>query len=169
MASGGQSQAETRYIRAIVDQGWRLGLDGLVANASDIGLRAEPLNIYVFGQMCRRPDLTPATALTEYAGIVADDSTKGTLARVLCFIENHSNWENSLPPQYRLKAFDCGDVISASVAEHRLQAVVPREQPPIPLPEPPAAYLHRLQKHLQAIAAGQIGGVNPLIRTRTNR
>ncbi|HEX4575579.1 MAG TPA: hypothetical protein VH158_10635 [Gemmatimonadales bacterium] len=55
--SGGQSSAETRYIRAIVDCGHRIGLAGLVGNA--IFFEAEALNIYAFGQMCRSADLTP--------------------------------------------------------------------------------------------------------------
>jgi hypothetical protein len=169
VASGGQAQAETRYIRAIIDRGRALGLDGMVANASDIGLLVEPLNIYTFGQMCRRPDLTPAAALEEYAGIVASETTRGLLVQVLRFIENHGNWQNSLPPQYRLKDFDCGDVTSASIAMDRLRAVVPRAQPPFPLPEPPQVYLRRLQKRLDGIAAGKIGGVNPIVRTPRNR
>ena len=169
VASGGQSQAETRYIRAIINRGHELGLDGLIANASEIGLLAEPLNIYAFGQMCRRSDQTPEAALKEYAGIVANEKTKGLLAQVFRFIENHGNWQNSLPPQYRLKDFHCGDMTSVSVAIDRLRAVVPREEPPIPLPEPPEVYLHRLQNRLEVIAAGKIGGVNPIIRTPKSR
>jgi hypothetical protein len=165
VASGGQSQAETRYIRAIIDHGYAIGLDGMIANASSIGRVAEPLNIYAFGQMCLRPDLTPDALLDEYAGIVADERTRATLGRILRFIENHSNWQNSLPPEYRLKNLDSGDVVSAPVALAKLGAIVPREQTPIPLPEPPAQYLKRLQKRLEAIGAGKIGGTSPILRT----
>jgi len=169
VASGGQSQAETRYIRAIIDRGYENGLDGMIANASSIGRVAEPLNIYAFAAMCRRSDLTPEALLEEYAGIVADGRTRGTLGRILRFIENHSNWQNSLPPEYRLKNFDCKDVTSASVALAKLREVVPRPKPPIPLPEPPALYLKRLQKRLDAIAAGKIGGTSPILRNSKNR
>jgi hypothetical protein len=165
VASGGQSQAETRYIRAVIDRGCEIGLDGLIANASHIGRLCEPLNIYAFGRMCRCRELTPEAAIEEYAGIVADDGSRGTLARILRFIENHSNWQNSLPPEYRLKNFECHDVTSATVAVAKLKEVVPRQQTPIPLPEPPAAYLDRLQKRLEAIAAGRIGGVSPILRS----
>jgi hypothetical protein len=136
-----------------------------VANASSIGRIVEPLDIYAFGQMCLRPDLTPDAVLDEYAGIVADERTRATLGRILRFIENHSNWQNSLPPEYRLKDLDSGDVVSAPVALAKLGAIVPREQPPIPLPEPPAQYLKRLQKRLEAIGAGKIGGTSPILRT----
>ena len=85
-------------------------------------------------------------------------------SRILRFIENHSNWQNSLPPEYRLENFECNDVTSATVAMAKLNEVVPRQHPPIPLPEPPAAYLGRLQKRLEAIAAGKIGGVSPIHR-----
>ncbi len=156
--SGGQSSCETRYIRALVDSGLRLGLDGLVANA--IFREAESLNIYAFGQMCRSADVTPERLIDQYAGFVADEKTRGVLARVLRYIENHSNWQNSLPLSYRLKDFDLPHVLSAPVALDLLAQVKPRVQPPIPLLEPPATYLGRLKKRLEAIAAGHIGGTS---------
>jgi len=156
--SGGQSSCETRYIRALVDCGRRLGLDGLVANA--IFREAESLNIYAFGQMCRSAELTPERVIDQYAGFVADEKTRGVLARVLRYIENHSNWQNSLPASYRLKDFDLPHVLSAPVALDLLARVKPRVQPAIPLLEPPATYLGRLKKRLETIAAGHIGGTS---------
>ena len=156
--SGGQSSCETRYIRALVDCGRRLGLDGLVANA--IFREAESLNIYAFGQMCRSAELTPERLIDQYAGFVADEKTRGVLARVLRYIENHSNWQNSLPASSRLKDFDLPHALSAPVALDLLAQVRPRVQPAIPLLEPPATYLGRLKKRLEAIAAGRIGGTS---------
>jgi len=156
--SGGQSSCETRYIRALVDWGLRLGLDGLVANA--IFREAESLNIYAFGQMCRSAELTPERLIDQYAGFVADEKTRGVLGRVLRYIENHSNWQNSLPVSYRLKDFDLPPALSASVALSLLAQVKPRVQPAIPLLESPAVYLRRLKKRLEAIAAGRIGGTS---------
>src|ERR1051325_5014040 len=155
--SGGQSSCETRYIRALVDCGLRLGMDGLVANA--IFREAESLNIYAFGQMCRSAELTPERLIDQYAGFVADQKTRGVLGRVLRYIENHSNWENSLPVEYRLRAFDLPQALSARGALDLLAQVKPRVQPAIPLLEPPAIYLGRLKKRLEDIAAGNIGGV----------
>jgi hypothetical protein len=161
VVTGGQSQAETRYIRAIVDRGREIGLDGLVANTAYV--HAEPLNIYTFARMCHDPKLTPEASLDEYAGLIADDATKKSLALVLRFIENHSNWDNSLPPQYRLKPLDCGEVTSAQIAMDLLAKVTPRENAPITLPEPPAEYIQRLHKRLEAIAEGKIGGFAQII------
>ncbi len=154
--SGGQSSCETRYIRALVDIGLRLGLDGLVASA--IFREAESLNIYAFGQMCRSAELTPERVIDQYAGFVADEKTKGVLGRVLRFIENNSNWQISLPVSYRLKDFDLPHALSATVALDLLAQVKPCVHPAIPLLEPPAIYLGRLKKRLQAIAEGLIGG-----------
>lgn len=165
VASGGQSSAETRYIRAIVECGRRIGLDGLVANA--IFFQAESLNIYAFGQMCRFVDLTPEQVLDQYAGLIADEKTREALGRVLRYVENHSNWQNSLPASYRLKGFDVPDVASASAALKLLAEIKPCVRPAIPLLEPPAAYLGRLKKRLEAIAAGNIGGVAPIRRSMT--
>ncbi|MBM3493989.1 MAG: hypothetical protein FJX72_06680 [Armatimonadetes bacterium] len=158
----GQSQAETRYIRAIVDHGLAAGLDGLVTNASFVA--AEPLNIYVFGRMCRDPKLTPGAALDEYAGLIAEDDSRAALGRVLRFIENNCNWQNSLPKQYRLRDFDVGDLTTAQAAMDLLGTVVPRKRARITLPEPPEQYLPRLRRRLETIAAGDIGGPSPHYR-----
>jgi hypothetical protein len=163
VASGGQSQAETRYLYAIIDRGREIGLDGLVANASFIP--AEALNIYAFGRTCCAPHLTPEAVLEEYASLIADDSTKPLLVQVLRFIENHSNWDNSLPQPYRLARLDSGTVTSAQIAMEQLAKITPRQKPPIPLPEPAAEYLQRLRKRLEALAAGQIGGVAPIVKS----
>ena len=162
VATKGQSQCETRYIRAVIDRGRQIGLDGLVANAAFV--LAEPLNIYAFGRMCHSASLTPDALLEEYSGLLADRQTGHTLAQVLRFIENHSNWDNSLPKRYRLKPLDCGDITSAVIAQERLAKVVPLAKAPIPLPETPALYLARLQRRLDAIAAGNIGDVAPIVR-----
>jgi len=158
--SRGQSSAETRYIRAIIDTGFRLGLDGMVGNA--FFLEAESLNTYAFGQMCRSGDLMPGQLIDQYAGFIANKNTKQALGRVLRFIENHSNWQNSLPVLSRLKDFDVPDLTSASMALELLAQVIPRAHPAIPLREAPALYLGRLKKRLGAIAAGNIGGVSPI-------
>jgi hypothetical protein len=158
--SRGQSSAETRYIRAIVDCGHRIGLNGLVGNA--IYFQAESLNMYAFGEMCRSADLTPEQALDQYAGFIADEKTKVTLGHVLRYIENNSNWQSSLPKRYRLKNFDLADVPSASAALKLLGQVKPCLQPAIPLLEPPSLYLGRLKKRLEAIAAGKIGSFTPI-------
>src|SRR2546429_4351099 len=156
--SGGQSSCETRYIRALVDCGLRLGLDGLVANA--IFREAESLNIYAFGPMCRSAELTPERLIDQYAGFVADEKTRGVLGRVLRYIENRSNWQNSLPVSYRLKDFDLPHALSARVALDLLAQVKPRLQLAIPFLKPPAIYLGRLLTRLEAIAAGHIGGTS---------
>lgn len=161
VASKGQSSAETRYIRALVDCGHTIGLDGLVANA--IFFQAESLNIYAFGQMCRSADLTPEQLLDQYAGFIADEKTKGALGRVLRYIENHSNWQNSLPTPYRLKSLDVPEVTSARAALELLAQVKPCVSPAIPLLEPPAVYLARLKKRLEAIASGNTGGTAPIL------
>jgi hypothetical protein len=149
-ASGGQSSAETRYIRAIVDCGHRIGLEGLVGNA--IFFEAEALNIYAFGQMCRSPDLTPEQVLDQYASLIADEKSRVSLGRVLRYIENHSNWQDSLPAGYRLKGLNVPEVTTASAALELLTQVTPCLRPAIPLLEPPAVYLGRLKKRLEAIA-----------------
>ena len=156
----GQSSAETRYIRAVIDDARRLRLDGLVANA--IFFETEALNIYAFGQMCRSFDLTAEQVIDRYAGILADSRTRPTLGRVIRYIENHSNWQNSLPVAARRRNFDVPGIASPAHALELLARVEPQVRPAIPLLEPPTPYLARLRKRLEAIAAGEVGGVAPL-------
>ena len=72
--------------------------------------------------------------------------------KVLRYIENHSNWQDSLPDRYRLKNLDSPDVPSASAALQLLDRVKPCPRPAIPLLEPPATYLARLRRRLETIA-----------------
>lgn len=160
LESKGQSSAETRYIRALIDSAHGMGLDGLVGNA--IFFPVESLNIYAFGQMCRSRDLKPEQVLDQYAGFIADEKTRGALGRVLRYIENYSNWQNSLPASLRLKNFEIPELSSASAALAVLAQVQPCVNPPIPLLEAPVVYLGRLKKRLEAIAAGNIGGTAPI-------
>jgi hypothetical protein len=156
--SGGQSSVETRYIRALIDHAQTLGLDGLVGNA--IFFQAEVLNTYAFGQMCHDPGLTPEQVIDRFAGVMADEQSRGVLARVIRYVENNSNWQVSLPPTDRLKNFDTPDMASASVALDLLVQVKPCAHPAIPLPEAPGRYLGRLKKRLLTIASGNIGGTS---------
>ena len=81
---------------------------------------------------------------------------------MLRYIENYSNWQNSLPASHRLKNFEIPELSSASAALALLAQVQPRLDSPIPLLERPAVYLGRLKKRLEAIAAGNIGGTAPI-------
>ena len=158
--SKGQSSAETRYIRALVDSAHSIGLDGLVGNA--IFFPVESLNVYAFGQMCRSADVKPEQVLDQYAGFIADGKTRAALGRVLRYIENYSNWQNSLPVSHRLKNFEVPELSSPSAALELLAQVKPCVSPAMPLLEPPAVYLGRLKKRLEAIAAGNIGSTAPI-------
>src|SRR2546429_768723 len=109
--------------------------------------------------MCRSAELTPERLIDQYAGFVADEKPRVVLGRVIRCIENHSNWQNSLPVSDRLKDFDLPHSLSARVALDLLAQVKPRAHPAFPLLEPPAIYLGRLKKRLEAIAAGHVGGV----------
>lgn len=164
VATGGQTQAETRYIRAIANHGHRLGLDGLVGNASYVA--AEALNVWAFAQMCQNPRLSPESALDQWAALIAEPGSRQALSTVLRFVENHSNWENSLPAKHRLPRFDTGNVRTAASAIQLLASVRPRAKTDIVLPEPPAKYLPRLRKRLDWIAEGKIGGMAPLVKSK---
>jgi hypothetical protein len=150
----GQAQAETRYLHRLAGELRRLGCNGVIGNHGDThSCRAEALNVYAFTRFGRDPAATPAGVIDEFAGHVADEATQDALAQVLRFIENHSSWQASLPPEDRLEDFDCGDLASAAEALRRLNQVTSRTHPTFPLPEPPADYLQRLRQRLEVLAA----------------
>lgn len=156
----GQAGAETRYIRSIVNHGMQLGLDGLVANAAFPG--AELLNIWSFAQMCRNPGLSPTKAIERFARLLATPDTSPHLARALHFLEDHSNWENSLPRQHRLPRLGLTGTASAEDARLALGRVVLRRHPGIVLPEPASEYLRRVRDRIGTIERGEAGGHAPV-------
>ena len=123
----------------------------------------------VIGQMCRSPNLTPEDMIDRYAGLIAEGETRAALGRVLRFLENHSNWQNSLPAAARLPDLPLPDVPSAAAALDLLAQVRPSTHPAIPLSEPPALYFGRLKKRLEAVAAGNSGGMTPIKENRHAR
>ncbi len=159
VATKGQAGAETRYISRIIETGRTLALDGLIANASYP--EAEALNIFTFGRMCRDASLTPVRALEAFAAQLAEPASVRDLLPVLQFIENHSNWQASLPVRARLRNFGLVQLPDSGAALEQLARVKPRSHPGITLPESPERYLQRLRGRLEAIARGEIGGVKP--------
>lgn len=144
------TQIETRYIHPLVSRMRDIGMNGIIGNWSYAGHLAKALNTYAFGRFSRDPQATPEQVIDEYARCVADESTWPALAQVLRFIENRSNWQRKLPPPARLPDLPCR-LLSVEAAKEALRAVVPGKTPSFALPEPPADYLARLQKRLEAI------------------
>src|SRR5260370_5302221 len=70
------------------------------------------------------------------------------------------------PPPKDPQMYDFYKACGYNYLEFCEAGVKPCVSPAIPLLEPPALYLGRLKKRLEAIAAGNIGGVAP-IRTST--
>ncbi len=143
------AQAETRYLHRIASQARSIGLDGLISNTDSKDAYLEQTNLYAFARCCHDESANPEGVITEFAAQLAEAGSAGDLARVLSFIENHSTWEASLPPQYRLPAFEGTGFADASEALATLEKVEPRQRPDIPLAEPPAAYLARLGERLR--------------------
>jgi hypothetical protein len=149
----GQAQSETRYLREVVAAGRRLGLDGMVANASTDGLHPEVLNLYAFARFCLEPELTPLAVIREFAGKLADRGSVEDLVHVLCFIENHCTWQDGLPVSRRLPDLPSAEVTDAEQALAALARVQPLAAARLPMPEAPSDYLKRLQSRLENLAA----------------
>lgn len=152
---GDLPQPTVRYLHKLVAEMREIGVDGVIGNWSWRGHLANALNTYALARFCADSSATPLEVVSEYAAHVASDDSKDTLAQILAFIENNGTWQQSLPKQYQLGDLDCGDLTSGYLAIVRLKTVSPRAEPDFPLPEPPAAYLERITKRLESIAAAQ--------------
>ncbi len=148
----GQTQIDTRYIHQYVNQMREVGMTGIIGNWSYNGYLPGALNTYAFGRFASDLAATPEQVLAEYAHYVADGATAPSLIQIFRFIENHSNWEQKLPPEHRLPAFKCS-LHSARAALARLETVQVNPAPGFPLPEPPEDYLRRVQGRLETIQA----------------
>lgn len=147
------TQSETRYIHDVVSVSRQLGLNGMVVNAAldSLGFQTEALNVYALGRMCSDASLTPEQAISDFAGLLADADTKHVLAEVLMFVENHSTWEASIPPSFRIPAFD-SVYEHANAALDALAYVKPNTELHFPLPDDVQTYLQRVRSRLLDIA-----------------
>lgn len=143
-------QSETRYIYKLVSEMRAIGMTGIMGSWSYAGYLAKAPNTYAFGRFCNDPDATPAMVIDEYAKCVADDSTWASLAQILRFIENNSNWQRKLPKERQLPNYEC-NIQSADMALAKLARIVPRDKPLFALPEPAPKYLSRLKERLELI------------------
>jgi predicted GH43/DUF377 family glycosyl hydrolase len=149
--TAGFAQSETRYIKQVIDQARRLGLNGMVANAMEANIFAESLNLYAFARFCKDPQATPERVIDEFAGFLSEPETSAALAAVLRFVENHSTWQAGLPPAHRLPNFDAGSLQSPQDALDLLGKVRPRKESLLPMGKPPGDYVRKLQKRLEVL------------------
>jgi len=149
--TAGRTQAETRYLKQIIDTGRQLGLNGMVANAMTSNIFAESLNLYAFARFCKDPAATPEQVIIEFSGFISEPKTAGELATVLRFIENRSTWQAGMPEKYRLTDFDVGSLKSAKDALDMLAKVAVRNHCPLPMEKAPAAYVEKLKERLEML------------------
>lgn len=158
------TQVETRYIRQMVNRMRGIGMNGIIGNWSYAGYLPKALNTYAFGRFCTDPQATSESVINEYARCVADAATWSDLAQVLRFIENRSNWQRKLPPTKRLSNLPCR-LGTVNAAQEALRSVVANRRPSFALPEPPSAYLQRLQNRLRTEALREADTSVPIPRS----
>lgn len=151
--TAGLSQAETRYVKDLVDTARRLGLNGLIANVFPENILAESLNVYAFARFCREPSATCAQVLRDFAGFISEPATAGDLMEVLHYIENRSTWQAGMPEKYRLPNFDTASIHSAADARAKLSKVVVRERGGLPLVDTPATWVKKIDHRLEMLIA----------------
>lgn len=149
--TAGLAQSETRYLKQLIDNARRLGLNGMIANVMDANTFAESLNLYAFGQFCKDPKAAPERVIDEFAGFLSEPKTSAALGTVLRFIENHSTWQAGLPPAHRLPNFGVGLLKSPQDALDLLAKVRVRRESGLPMAKSPAEYVLKLQERLKML------------------
>jgi len=155
--TAGLSQAETRYLKDLVDSARRLGLNGLIANVFPENILAESINLYAFARFCREPSATPEGVIRDFAGLISEPGTAGDLTEVFRYIENRSTWQAGMPEKYRLPDFDTGSIRSAAGARDRLSGLDVRARSGFPLMGTPAALVEKLEERLDLLISRDAG------------
>ncbi len=97
--------------------------------------------------MVNDKSVTPERVIGEFAALIATEETAGTLAEILKFVENDSNYEDKLPKNERIEPFET----RFSGAEEALEALAEVRalgKPGISLPISPDDYLNKLTERL---------------------
>ncbi|MHB1457871.1 MAG: hypothetical protein ACYC0V_13255 [Armatimonadota bacterium] len=95
------SQSEIRYIARNINLFRQLGANRFVCTIYSGNMAGEALNTFAFSRLGSSATMTAKSVTDEWAGFEADQSSHAALARVIRFIENHSDYENIIPLQFR--------------------------------------------------------------------
>jgi hypothetical protein len=141
-------QFETRYIHSYVSAMRILGENGIIGSWSYAGYQSKMMNTYAFARMVNDVSATPESVIDEFCCFISEPQTRKTLAEIIKFIENHSNFESKLPDKYKLGKMST-TVTSAAQALTLLDTVKENSANKFPLPLGPDEYLELLKQRLE--------------------
>ncbi len=137
--------SEVRYIRDLLQRLRDTGIDRVIGNLYLPFLQL--INTYAFGTLLNDPDRLVEEVLYDFAKLIAHPEDIDRLAEVLAWLENHSYWEEQMPPDGCLPEIPCK--LNKASALATLAKVRPNASPELPLPYPPDQWIADLQPSIE--------------------
>ncbi len=134
--------SEVRYIRDLLQQLSAKGISRIIGNLYQPYLQIG--NTYAYGRLLQNPDLPAQQIIHDFARLIAHPEDAERLAEVLCWVENHSYWEEQMPEDGRLLEIPC--TLDKSAALSALSRIRPNTSPGLALPYPPGKWLEDLKR-----------------------
>jgi len=141
--SWGIVHSEARYIQALLRSLRATGIDRVIGNLYLPHLQLS--NTWVYGALLKDPDADVGKLLHAFARLVARREDADKLADVLVWLENHSFWQQQMPPDGRLPDLLCR--IDRAAAARLAEDIRPRASRG-PLPVPHADWLQDLRRSI---------------------
>ncbi len=142
--SWGIVHCEVRYLAALLQSLNSVGIDSVIGNLY-LPLLQLP-NTYAFGRLTQDPMLTPETILHDFAGLLAHKDDTAQLTDVLIWLENHSYWQEQMPPDGKLPLLP--STLNRAQAVQSAAAIRPNPKPSLPLPIAPDVWLADLRRSI---------------------
>jgi hypothetical protein len=143
--SWGIVHSEVRYLQALLQSLRRVGIDSVIGNLYLPLLQIS--NTFAYGRLLQNPEADPHTILADFARLIAHREDVDALTEILIWLENHSYWQQQMPPDGRLP--DLSGTLNRAEAVRHAAAIRPNAKPSLPLPLSPALWLQDLRRSLQ--------------------
>ena len=145
--SWGIVHSEVRYLAQLLESLRGVGIDSVMGNLYLPLLQIS--NTFAWGQLTQNPKQKPETILHDFARLIAYKEDAAQLTDVLIWLENHSFWEQQMPPDGRLPHLPC--TLSRADAMKFAASIRPNPKPQLPIPITPEQWLAELKRSIEGM------------------
>jgi hypothetical protein len=142
--SWGIVHSEVRYIQALLRSLAQAGINSVMGNLYLPLLQIS--NTYAYGRLLEKPDSRPEEILKGFARLIVQKEDVDALTDVMAWMENHSYWQQQMPPDGRLPSLPV--TLDRAGAARAVSALRPNPRPSMPLPIAPDAWLSDLRRSI---------------------
>jgi hypothetical protein len=142
--SWGIVHSEVRYLQALLQALRAAGIDSVIGNLYLPLLQIS--NTFAYGRLLQNPEADPRAILKDFARLLVHRDDVEALTEILVWLENHSYWQQQMPPDGRLPDLPGG--LNRAEAIRYAAALRPNVKPSLPLPFAPERWLQDLRRSL---------------------